>query len=591
MKLLKLSALLISFAVSITATSSIAVAATNAPATKNPTSAGSVNNAVNNLPAERGIKSNWQLPDSLEQYKKQQQANTTPTGKPAWSQTSYYVENQGVLLPFGAMLFRGHFANTYSDNLNPNYKIAPGDRVVIRIWGAKQYDDVLAVDQQGNLFIPEVGPVQVSGCSNAQLSSSVKEKIASVFTNNVEVYVNLQSSQPIGVFVTGFVVNPGQYAGGMFDSILAFIDRAGGIDFARGSFRNIKVKRNDRVIASFDLYDFLINGNKPELQLEDGDVIVIEEKKCEVAVSGLVKQAGLYELKAGAKDGLGEDLIKMVSPSNKVSHVSVSAIRNNVPVHYYFKVDEFKSFNLKDGDIVDFVADVRGSTIIAKVSGSISGQSRFPISKTTTLRQLLSYVEVDPNLADVKNVYIKRRSVAEQQQTTINNALRRLEQSALTATSSSVDEAQIRVQEASLIQDFVKRASSVKPDGIVVVSRGNVISDIRLEDGDEIVIPQASDVVFVAGEVMLPKVVTFDKNMSLDDYLAIAGGVSNRADDGNILIVKANGEVGRVDDLGISPGDQILVMPRFDSKNMQLAKDIMQILYQVAVATKVVVDL
>ena len=79
--------------------------------------------------------------------------------------------------------------------------------------------------------------------------------------------------------------------------------------------------------------------------------------------------------------------------------------------------------------------------------------------------------------------------------------------------------------------------------------------------------------------------------MSLDDYLGAAGGVSNRADDKNILVAKANDEVGLADDLGIEPGDQILVMPRFDSKNMQLAKDVMQILYQMAVATKVIVDL
>ena len=154
-----------------------------------------------------------------------------------------------------------------------------------------------------------------------------------------------------------------------------------------------------------------------------------------------------------------------------------------------------------------------------------------------------------------------------------------------------VDEAKIRVQEADLIQDFVKRAGLIEPDGIVVVSRGGVVSDIRLEDGDEIVVPQYSDVVLVTGEVMMPKAVTFDEDMNLDDYLGAAGGVSNRADDRNILVAKVNGEVGLADDLGIAPGDRIMVMPRFDSKNMQLAKDIMQIMYQMAVATKVVVDL
>ena len=515
-------------------------------------------------------------------------AGPVPQGQPAWSQGNYYSQQGYILMPFGASLFRGHFANTYADNLNASYIISPGDRIVIRIWGAKQYDDVLVVDQQGNIFVPEIGPIKVAGATNAKLLSTVKSRIASIFTDNIEVYVNLQSAQPVGVYVTGFVPQPGQYAGGSHDSLLSFIDRAGGIDISRGSFREIQLLRGGKVVATYDLYDFILKGKRPAQRLNDGDVILVKEKTNEVRVIGDVRQEALYELK---KANEGQSLISMASPAPSVSHVSVSGIRDNVPVHYYLSLNEFKKFKLSDGDVVDFVADRKGESVIAKISGAIVGPSRFPVGKDVTLRELLSFVEVDPNLADTSSIYIRRKSVAMQQQKAINDSLRRLEQSALTATSSSVDEAKIRVQEANLIQDFVKRAGQIEPDGIVVVSRGGVVSDIRLEDGDEIIIPQLSDVVLVTGEVMMPKAVTFDEDMSLDDYLGAAGGVSNRADDSNILVAKVNGEVGLADDLGIAPGDRVMVMPRFDSKNMQLAKDIMQIMYQMAVATKVVVDL
>lgn len=556
----------------------------------NPNGYGYVPGPVNNVNSNNTLNGNWSLQNNQNNMANQMPYNQDPKiqGMPAWSQTNYYTNVNRDLMPFGSSLFKGHFANTYSDNLNPGYLIAPGDRIVIRIWGAKQYNDVLAVDQQGNIFVPEIGPIRVQGVENSKLLSTVKSNIASVFTDNIEVYVNLQSSQPIGVFVTGFVPNPGQYAGGSYDSILSFIDRAGGIDYNRGSFRSIVVKRNNKVIKNYDLYNFVLNGNRPDLRLRDGDVILVQEKKHEVKVLGDVKQEALYELTDSQE---GSALINMASPSPSVTHVSVSGVRDNIPQHYYLTLDEFSSFILQDEDVVDFVADRKGQSIIAKVSGSIVGASRFPIGKTVTLRDLLSYVEVDPSLADTSSVYIKRRSVAQQQKAAIDDALRRLEQSALTATSSSVDEAKIRVQEASLIQDFVKRAGLIEPDGIVVVSRGGIISNIRLEDGDEIVVPQQSDVVLITGEVMMPKAVTYDKSMSLDDYLASAGGVSNRADDKNILVAKVNGEVGLADDLGIAPGDRVLVMPRFDSKNMQLAKDIMQIMYQLAVATKVIVDL
>ena len=207
------------------------------------------------------------------------------------------------------------------------------------------------------------------------------------------------------------------------------------------------------------------------------------------------------------------------------------------------------------------------------------------------LRDLLRQIEVEPELAATDAVYLRRKSVARDQKAVIQDSLRRLEQTALTSTSSTPEEAQVRVKEAELIQDFVKRASQLEPDGVVVISRRGQISDLWLEDGDEIVIPQKSNVVMVTGEVVLPKTVAFERGMSLDDYLAAAGGVSSRANDEQILVVKQNGEVGLCESLGIEPGDRIMVLPKIDTKGLLVAKDIMQIIYQIAVATKVMVDL
>lgn len=228
---------------------------------------------------------------------------------------------------------------------------------------------------------------------------------------------------------------------------------------------------------------------------------------------------------------------------------------------------------------------------MATVTGAITGASRYPIHKTVKLRDLLRRIEVEPELAATDSIYLRRKSVARDQKAVIQDSLRRLEQTALTATSSTPEEAQLRVDEARLIQDFVKRAGQLEPDGVIVVSRGKEVSDIWLEDGDEIVIPQKSNVVQITGEVVMPKAVAFEEGMSLDDYLSAAGGVSSRADDKNILVAKQNGEVGMAERLGISPGDRILVLPKVDTKGMLLAKDLMQIIYQIAVATKVAVDL
>lgn len=564
-----------------------------------PMSTGSLPQPVNNLGKGRVLSANQlnqaygaaanSYPNALGMQQYAALINDKPLqGQPAWSQGSYFDSRSAVLLPFGAALFQGHFANTYSDSLNQSYLIAPGDRIVIRVWGARQYDDVLIVDQQGNIFIPEVGPIKVQGISNSQLQSAVKARVGQIFTSNVEVYVNLLSSQPVGVYVTGFVVRPGQYAGGAYDSLLAYLDRAGGVDFKRGSFRKIEVKRAGHTVASFDLYDFILHGRTPQLSLKDGDVIVVGERQAAVSVRGDVREEAVYEL---SDNRSGAYLAELACPESSVTHVSVSGVRNQMPVNLYMTIEDFGSFKLQSDDIVTFSSDVQSQSIITKVSGAIEGLSHFPVNKDVRLRELLAFVDVDREMADLQSVYVKRRSVALQQKQVIQAALRRLEQSALTATSASVDEAEIRVQEASLIQDFVKRAAMLEPDGIVVVSRAGTISNILLEDGDEIVIPQKTDVVLIGGEVMMPKSVAYEKGMSLNDYLGAAGGVSNRGDDKNILVAKANGEVGLAENLGIEPGDQILVMPRFETKNMQLAKDLMQIIYQIAVATKIAVDL
>lgn len=555
-----------------------------------PGSSGGIPGIPSTAPAQQA-PGTYQLPSQNSVWGSRESSPATGVldAPPAWAQSALRGPAAATLPPFGANLFQGNFASTYAESVNPDYVILPGDRIVVRVWGAKTYDDVLMVDQQGNIFLPEVGPVHVAGLRQGQLMGTVKSSISSVFTDNVNIYVNLQSSQPVAVYVAGFVNHPGRYAGGPMDSVMSYLDRAGGITPERGSYRRIKVMRGKTAIADIDLYNFALHGEMSSIRLKDGDVILVGERGPSVAALGLLRQQARYEFLG--RTPMGARLLELATPLNNASHVSVSGIRHRAPFNVYIPISEFSQFQLDDGDVVEFVADKRGQTIMAAVAGAIQGASRFPVRKDTHLKTLLQYVEIEPTIADTSAIYIRRQSVAAQQKTIITDSLRRLEQSALTSTSSSVDEANIRVREAELIQDFVRRASTLEPDGVVVVSRGGVTKDLLLEDNDIIVIPQKTDVVHVSGEVLIPKAVTFEPNMSLDEYLEGAGGLSDRADKNNILVAKQNGEVGKVESMGIAPGDRILVMPRFDSKNMQLAKDFTQILYQIAVATKIAVGL
>ena len=167
-----------------------------------------------------------------------------------------------------------------------------------------------------------------------------------------------------------------------------------------------------------------------------------------------------------------------------------------------------------------------------------------------------------------------------------------------TAPISSTGEGAIRAQEAQLVADFIARARQVEPQGRVVVSENGDIANILLEPNDTIVIPEITDLVHVGGEVMLPQSVVFNPDATTEDYIAWAGGFTQRAEDERIMVIRKNGNVAfsSIDDGMLSftdnkphlaPGDQIIVLPAIDTKVLQAVKDITQIIYQIAIAANV----
>lgn len=494
----------------------------------------------------------------------------------------------GLPPPYGANLFAGGYETERSDGLNDNYLIAPGDKLNIWIWGAVNFSNVVTVDNQGNIFIPDVGPINVKNVAASKVNNLVTSHISEVFTNNVNVYVNLLTATPVSVFVTGPVIRPGQYAGQSSDSVLYFLKRAGGIDSDRGSYRHIKVLRQNRVIQQIDLYEFMQQGKMPKLSLKDQDVILVEPQGPMINVAGKVRNPFRFELKNST--ALGSELIDYALPLAKVSHVGVIGDRSSGPFSVYMPYKDFDRIQLSDGDKVLFNDDMHAQVYDVQVMGSYRGPSYFTVRKETRLHDLLNHIPIDPNMADYGSIYIMRKSVAARQKDMLEDSLNRLERSVFTAPASSDGEASIRTKEAELVMRFVEKARKIQPLGKVVVSDKGVIANILLEQGDQIVIPNKTDLIQVGGEVMMPQAVVFNKSASLEDYVAWAGGFTDRANDKRIAVVHANGLMEFKDGGDVMPGDQILVMPKVDSKMMQSIKDITQVIYQVAVAANVVLN-
>lgn len=488
--------------------------------------------------------------------------------------------------PFGANLFSGKFSAQQNNGLDPNYIITPGDTVSLHIWGAIQADETTSVDAQGNIFLPEIGAVKVAGSPASNLPNLVRGKLRSVYKDGVDVYVNLVTATPINVFVTGYVKNPGQYAGMQTDSVLSFLHKSGGILENQGSYRDIRIMRNSRPIGSVDLYAFLRWGQLPQISFQSGDTILVNQQKSTINVAGDARGSYRFELKEPS--GLGRELITMARPNPSVTNVALTGSRNRVPWSVYLGLGKFSTTVLRDGDSVRFTTDATPNTMDISVEGSHLGNSFFAAKKGTRLRELLDYVAVSPDEADIGNIYIKRKSVALRQKKNLNDTIDRLERSVLTSPAKSDSEASIRQQEASLLSEFIKNARKVEPDGRVVVSENGVVANIRLEDGDIVVIPFRSDVITISGEVNIPQALVYAPNANISDYVARSGGFTERAERNRIIIRKPNGQVVTASNTILQPGDEILIYPKVDAKTLQFTKDIVTIIFQIAAASKAV---
>ena len=211
------------------------------------------------------------------------------------------------------------------------------------------------------------------------------------------------------------------------------------------------------------------------------------------------------------------------------------------------------------------------------------------------LAQLLEKIKFT-QLSNKNAVQLYRESVAERQKDMLGATLSSLEQSVLTARSATTESAQLRATEAETILKWIEKAKQVQPKGQVLLSKGYDASQVILNQADSIVIPAKRYLVMVHGEVLFPTAMAYDKEKTIEDFIAAAGGATADLDDMNILIMKPNGAFVDVnsdlnDEDEITPGDEVFVLAKPDVKSLQITKDIMQVIYQVAVSAAVVIAL
>ena len=197
----------------------------------------------------------------------------TPTVIPPGSNNITTVDGYSIPV-FATDLFSGAFAGSRPAD-RPDYVIQVGDQISINLYGAVPDGGIRPVDSSGAVYIPGVGPITVAGQTARNLQSVIAGKIHTVYTSNVGVYATVVQAGSLGVYVTGDVRRPGRYVGGAHDSVLFYLDQAGGIDPQRGSFRKVELMRGGVTVQTFDLYDFELSGKLNEMAFKEGDTIVV----------------------------------------------------------------------------------------------------------------------------------------------------------------------------------------------------------------------------------------------------------------------------------------------------------------------------
>lgn len=506
---------------------------------------------------------------------------SSPTAIPPGS--TNITTTDGTSVPvFATDLFTGAFAGTRPGD-RPDYIIQIGDQISINLYGAISDGGLRPVDSSGAVFIPGVGPVHVQGISARDLQSVIAGRIHSVYTASVGVYATVVQAGSIGVFVTGDVIRPGRYVGGAKDSVLFYLNQAGGIDPQRGTFRRVQVLRGGQNVQTYDLYDFELNGQLTDNSFKEGDTIVVGPRGAMVGVTGYARNAYAFEAPYGAKTMTGADLIPLMRPEPTVTNAAVHGFREGKPQAAYYSLADLARVVLADGDHVDLHSDTFQQTVSVKINGEIKGPGVYVLPRGAMLSQLMAQIPLDGTDVDPHYVHIQRASVAASQKQALTDSLDRLQRQILTTAPASSEQASLVTAQAQLLSQYAVKAEATVPDGNVVVYDNGHFNDLRLIDGDTIVLPNKSDVVSVTGEVTNPGALSYAAGARISDYANRSGGLTPNANKGKIVLKHLDGSASVVG-MGYKPqpGDQIIIVPKAGNFWLQWTKDITAIIFQLA---------
>jgi len=317
---------------------------------------------------------------TLLQQQQQQLQMYFPPAPPTEFQKFVAASTGKRLNIFGADLFRRIPASFTPSNLVPadsDYVIGPDDELRVRIWGAINYSGNLRVDRSGNIYLPQIGSVHVAGLKFSELDRHLRQSAGRVY-RNFDLSADLGRIRSMQVYVTGQARKPGMYTVSSLSSLVDALFASGG-PAPEGSLRHILLKREGKTVADFDLYAFLLRGDKAnDLRLLPEDVLYIPPVGAQVAIYGSIRKPAIYVMRDGETVGDLIDAAGKTSAMSSGTKVSLDRADQNQRRAVEFPLDaNGLSARVADGDIVRLFSIVPSYQKTVILRGSIANAGRY----------------------------------------------------------------------------------------------------------------------------------------------------------------------------------------------------------------------
>lgn len=377
-----------------------------------------------------------------------------------------------------------------------NYKVGPGDEIIIDIWGTNQATYRETISPEGNINLTDIGPVYLSGMTVKEAEKYMRKELGKIYSNingenpTTEMKLTLGQIRTIQINVMGEVAVPGTYNLSSFSNIFHALYRAGGIG-KLGSLRNIHLMRDGKKIANVDVYDFILKGKTMDAtRLQEGDVIIVPPYDMLVDIQGNVKRPMFYEMKSGETV---KTLIEYAGDFTADAYSkNLRITRQNGKEYQIYTIDDidYSVFKLMDGDVVNISAMLDRFENRLEIKGAVYRPGIYQFSgHLNTVKQLVEKAEGVMGDAFMARAVLHR------------------EREDLTKEVIQVDLKNI--------------LNGTKPD--IVLQRNDVLYIPSIHDLQDI------GTIEIFGEVARPGSFPYADNSTLEDIIIQAGGLKESA--------------------------------------------------------------